>query len=134
MAEAIRFEKSDELGNPIKRLKTPNPATARPPRKPRQAKRPRVEKSVDVPADEPDVFVVSSDDDDYEGITECTTSALESEDSYDSDWPGEYDTIEMLLRPSNAEVCCVTGFIHVLRLLTRYYLLDCRPFALEDSP
>ena len=135
MAEAIRFEKSDKLCNPIKRLKTPNPATARPPRKLHQAKRPRVEKSVDVPADEPDNFVISSDDNnDYEGITECTMSALESEDFSDSDWLDEYDTIEMLLRPSNAEVCCVTGFIHVLRLLTRYYLLDCRPFALEDSP
>ena len=74
MAEALRYEKADELGNPIKCLKTPNPATACP-RKPRQVKKPHIDTSVDIPTD---VFVVSSDDDDnYETTTESLTS-LES--------------------------------------------------------
>jgi hypothetical protein len=105
MAEALRFEKADELGNPIKCLKTPNPTTARPPRGRCQAKKPRIDTShttVDVPED---VLVVSSGDDDpnYEGTMEYT-SAEESELSTDPDWPGEYDTIEMMLCPSNVEV------------------------------
>ena len=107
MAEALRFEKADELGNPIRRLKTPKPATARPPGGPRQAKKPRVDTTVDVPAD---ILVVSSGEDDpnYEGTTEYTSPEDSDALDTDTDWPGEYDTIEdtieSMMRPSNVEV------------------------------
>jgi hypothetical protein len=138
MAEALRFEKADEHGNPIKRLKTPNPATARPlhpPARPqlplrppmrsqlplRQAKKLRVDTTVDVPND---ILLVSSGDNDedpnYEGTTECTSPEDSEYCSTDTDWPGEYDTYEMmLLPPSNAEVCfCLVLFFLTL---TPYY-------------
>jgi hypothetical protein len=123
MAEALRYEKADELGNPIKRLKTPNPATARP-RKPRQVKKPRIDTSVDIPTGT-DVFVVSSDDDDnYETATGTESSTSIESGLTDTDWPGEYDSPYRLLRgfpeaPAtlNAEVR-YASFIHVLSLLT----------------
>jgi hypothetical protein len=124
MAEALRYEKVDELGNPIKRLKTPNPATARP-RKPRLVKKPCIDTSVDIPTGT-DVFVVSSDDDDnYETATGTESSTSIESGLTDTDWPGEYDSPYRLLRgflqaPAtlNAEVCYVS-FIHVC-LLTHY--------------
>ena len=93
MAKALRYEKADELGNPIKRLKTPNPVTAVHPRKPCQVKKPCIDTSVDIPTD---IFVVSSDDDDnYETTTESSMS-LES-GLTDTDWPGEYDSLYRLV-------------------------------------
>ena len=68
MAKAFRIEKLDKLGNPIKRLKTPNPATHT--HHKTQAKRPHIDTSVDVPVN---VFIVtSSDDDDYDGTVKRT--------------------------------------------------------------
>ena len=107
MAEAIRFKKADELGNPIKRLKTPKLVTARPPGGPCQAKKPHIDTTVNVPAD---ILVVSSSEDDpnYEGTTEYTSP--EDSDALDTnmDWPGKYitieDAIEPMMCPSNAEV------------------------------
>ena len=123
MAEALRYEKADELGNPIKRLKTPNPATARP-RKPRQVKKPRIDTSVDLPTGT-DIFVVSSDDDNYETATGTESSTSIESGFTDTDWPGECDSPYRLLRglpeaPAtlNAEVHYVS-FIHVC-LLTHY--------------
>ena len=138
MAEALRFEKADEHGNPIKHLKTPNPATARPlrplarpqlplhPPMPSQlplcrAKKPCVDTTVDVPND---ILLVSSGDDDkdpnYEGTTECMLPEDSEYCSTDTDWPGEYNTYEMmLLPPSNTEVCfCLVLFFLTL---TPYY-------------
>lgn len=100
MAEALKAEKADELGNPIKRLTV----TARPPRAQaaqRPAKRPRVETPV-ARADTP-VIEVSSDEEDLDyDATDSGTDPAESDDGFSSEWPGEVDSIEML--PSNAEV------------------------------
>jgi hypothetical protein len=117
MAEALKFEKSDELGNPIKCLNF-NTTTARPsqPRKPavRRVKKPRVETTMDVPSD---VLVISLDEDDltYETAEATECSGGESEVSIASEWPNELylsDSIEVL--PSNAEVCL---FLFLLFLL-----------------
>jgi hypothetical protein len=97
MAEALAYEKADELGNPIKRLTVPRPlneknsATARPSGKQRQFKTLRIDH---------DIVVVSSDEDDlnYEA-TECSDTC-DSDDTADSWWPGEVAVL-----PSNAEVC-----------------------------
>lgn|ERR1700761_1093059 len=93
MAEALEFEKADELGNPIKRL-TAATLPVRHPRKPRQVKKQRIESTAitDVAAA---ALVLSSDENDldYEA-----TEPAESEDSA----PSECDSVEMV--PSNAEV------------------------------
>jgi hypothetical protein len=118
MAEALRFEKSDELGNPIRRLNW-DTTTAHPsrPRKPaaRKVKKPRVETTVtlDVPSD---VLVISSDEDDLTYET-AENSDAETEVSIASEWPNELcssDSIEML--PSNAEVRLI--FIFIIPALT----------------
>ena len=124
MAKALRYEKADKLGNPIKCLKTPNPAAACP-RKPRQVKKPHIDTSVDLPTGT-DVFVVSSDDDDnYETATGTESSTSIESGLTDTDWPGECDSLYRLLRgfpealaTLNAEVRYVS-FIHVC-LLTHY--------------
>ena len=137
MAEALRYEKADELGNPIRRLKTPNPATARPPRKQRQVKRPRIDAgtSVDVPST--DVFIISSsDDDDYEGATEGTTStsSLLEEGFTDTDWPGEVDTPYMLVRDLPPTLNAEVRFIMFhLCIQSSHMFLACRYITLEDS-
>ena len=107
MAEALRFEKADELGNPIKRLKTPKLATAHPPGGLRHIKKPRIDTTVDVPVD---ILVVSSGEDDpnYEGTTEYTSPEDSDALDTDTDWLGKYDTIEdtieLMMHPSNVEV------------------------------
>ena len=107
MVEALWFEKADELGNPIKWLKTPKPATAHPPGGPRQAKKPRINTTVDVPVD---ILVVSSGEDDpnYEGTTEYTLPEDSDALDTDTDWLGKYDTIEdtieSMMHSSNVEV------------------------------
>jgi hypothetical protein len=107
MAEALWFEKVDKLGNPIKRLKTPKPATACPLGGLCQAKKPHIDMTVDVPAD---ILVVSSSEDDpnYDGTTECTSPEDSDVLDTDTDWPSKYNTIEdaieSMMHPSNAEV------------------------------
>ena len=66
MADALAYEKADELGNPIKRLtassnKSTTSATARRPRKQGKVKQHQVSATVNVPAD---IVTVSSDDED----------------------------------------------------------------------
>jgi hypothetical protein len=90
MAEALRFEKADEHGNPIRRLNAP---IAGAPRKPRQVKKPRVDRDT--------IVVISTDDED---LNYKTTEAEESEGSTDEEWPNQcgYESIDDA--PSNAEV------------------------------
>jgi hypothetical protein len=117
MAEALKAEKADELGNPIKRLT----ATARP--RPRPAKKARVDTPV-ARADTPVIEVSSDEEDlDYEA-TECATDPAETEDEL-SEWLSEFpsmdDSIEVL--PSNAEVrsflfLLFFPFLHIYRLPT----------------
>jgi hypothetical protein len=134
MADALAYEKADELGNPIKRLTAPSgkasgkaSATAHPSRKVGKA---RQVKSLhadnpDMAVDKPVIVVSSDEDDDSYVTTEC-----DSDGTADSCWPGEVaeaDVGDALL--SNAEVrfsffsfyCSDTS-------------LDCRPVASEDSP
>jgi hypothetical protein len=113
MAEALKFEKSDELGNPIKRLNW-DTTTAHPSR-PRKPALRQVKKSCVLPSD---VLVISSDEDDltYE-TAEC--SDPETEGSIASEWPNELnssDSIEVL--PSNAEVRLF--FIFIIPTLTHF--------------
>ena len=103
MADALAFEKADELGNPIKRLmgpsgKVPGKAsmTARPPGKAGKAHQFK-SLHADVPADEP-IVVVSSDEDDNSYVT----TKCNSDGTADSWWPGEVAEADVL--PSNAEV------------------------------
>lgn len=106
MADALAYEKADELGNPIKRLTVTKgniSATARP-RKPRQAaqakssKRPRVDTAVDVPTD---IHVLSSDEDDVDYVSTERSESYDSDDTSDTWWPNEVAS-EVL--PSNDEV------------------------------
>jgi hypothetical protein len=86
MAEALEYEKTDEHGDPIKRLTTGTTHTVRPPRTSRQAKKKQRIDTTEVGA--------SSDEDDRDYQD---TEPVESE----STSPSEGDCQDTL--PSNAE-------------------------------
>jgi len=85
MAEALEYEKTDEHGDPIKRLTTRTTLTVCPPRKSRQAKKQRID---------PTEVGASSDEDDRDYQD---TKPVESE----STSPSEGNCQDTL--PSNAE-------------------------------
>ena len=132
MADALAYEKADELGNPIKRLTAPSgkasgkaSATARPSGKAGKA---RHVKSLhaDLDVDKPIVVVSSDEDDDSYVTTECDSDA-----TADSCWPGEVDEADVgdvLL--SNAEV----QFSFFFSYYCSDTSLDRRPVASKDSP
>ena len=74
MADALAYEKADELGNPIKRLtassnKSATSATVCRPRKQGKVKQHQVSATVNVPAD---IVTVSSDDEDLSYVARIT--------------------------------------------------------------
>jgi hypothetical protein len=96
MAEALAFEKTDELGKPIKRLNKTAPSGSSGSSRRRAVKKQRIV---------PTVVVVSSDSDDDDTDFVATELATEPEDSeYESAssgvWPNEFEEVF----PSNAEV------------------------------
>jgi hypothetical protein len=98
MAEALKFEKADELGNPIRRLAAVGPTRVRKQRVVK--KKQRVDPEI--------VVVVSSDDNDTDYVaTEVATEPEDSEGSAGSEWPNEFE--EHL--PSNDEVRHMSYFI-----------------------
>jgi hypothetical protein len=110
MAEALAFEKTDELGKPIKRLNKTAPSGASGSSRRRAAKKQRIV---------PTVVVVSSDSDDDDTDFVATELATEPDDSeYDSAssgvWPNEFEEVF----PSNAEVrydlLCSISFLTIL--------------------
>ena len=133
MADALAYEKADELGNPIKRLtassnKSATSATARRPRKQGKVKQHQVSATVNVPAD---IVTVSSDDEDLSYVaTDYYSDAGDSDGTSDTWWPNEVRSDAVDALPTNAEV---------LFVLFRFYFyfdtsLDRRPVACEDGP
>jgi hypothetical protein len=118
MAEALKFEKTDKLGNPIKRLNAiVGPAR---PRKQHQVKK---KSRVD-----PNLVVVSSDsgDDDTDYVvTEVATEPEDSEDSASTGWPNEFEEVF----PSNNEVRYI--LFYFICILTQR--VGCRHTPSQDN-